>query len=140
MNFLGLQAGQNRQTNLQVGDPIIVEGLNPDITAQINGPGLKDMEVKSNSVGTIRFANTSEVGVYSLNVPEQPVRFFAVNLLNEQESNILPVREIVLSGQNILAQENNISRANLPLWPYLVCFALILAFLEWLIYTYKVQI
>ena len=140
MNFLGLQAGQNRQTNLQVGDPIIVEGLNPDITAQINGPGLNDMEVKSNSVGTIRFANTSEVGVYSLNVPEQPVRFFAVNLLNEQESNILPVREIVLSGQNILAQENNISRANLPLWPYLVCFALILAFLEWLIYTYKVQI
>jgi hypothetical protein len=139
-NFLGLQAGQNRQTNLQVGDPIIVEGLDPDITAQINGPGLNGMEVKSNSAGTIRFANTSEVGVYSLNVPEQPVRFFAVNLLNESESNIRPVRELALSGQNIPAQESNISRANLPLWPYLVCFALILAFLEWLIYTYKVQI
>lgn len=139
-NFLGLQTGQNRQTNLQVGDPIIVEGLNPDITAQINGPGLTGMEVKSNSAGTIRFADTSEVGVYSLNVPDQPVRFFAVNLLNEQESNIRPLRELVLPGQNITAQQSNIRRANLPLWPYLVCFALILAFLEWLIYTYKVQI
>jgi len=139
-NFLGLQTGQNRQINLRVGDPIIVEGLNPDITAKINGPGLAGMEVKPNSAGIIRFVNTSEVGVYSLNVPDQPLRFFAVNLLNEQESNIRPVRELVLSGQNISAQESNISRANLPLWPYLVCFALILAFLEWLIYTYKVQI
>ena len=139
-NFLGLQTGQNRQTYLQVGDPIIVEGLNPEITALINGPGLTDMEVKSNSAGTIRFANTSEVGVYSLNVSEQPVRFFAVNLLNEQESNIQPVRELVLPGQNVTAQESGMSRANLPLWPYLVCIALILAFLEWLIYTYKVQI
>ena len=139
-NFLGLQTGQNQLTNLQVGDPIIVEGFNPDITAQIDGPSLTGMEVKSNSAGTIRFANTSEVGVYSLNVPDQPVRFFAVNLLSEQESNIRPVRELVLSGQNISAQESNISRANLPLWPYLVCFALILAFLEWLIYTYKVQL
>ena len=122
-NFLGLQTGQNRQTNLQVGDPIIVEGLNPEITAQINGPDLAGMEIKSNSAGTIRFADTSKVGVYSLNVPDQPVRFFAVNLLNEQESNIQPVRELVLPGQTVTAQESAVSRANLPLWPYLVCLA-----------------
>jgi len=139
-NFLGLQAGQNRQTNLQVGDPLIVEGLNPEITAQINGPSLVGTEVKSNSAGTIRFPNTSQVGVYSVNIPDQPVRFFAVNLLNERESNIRPIRELELPGEKVTAQGNAVSRTNLPLWPYLVCFALILAFLEWLIYTYKVQI
>ena len=139
-NFLGLQTGQNQQSNLQVGDPIIVEGLNSEITAQINGPGLSGVEVKSNSAGAIRFANTSKVGIYSLNVPDQPVRFFAVNLLDAQESNIQPIRELVLSGQRIQAQESAVSRANLPLWPYLVCLALILAFLEWLIYTFKVRI
>jgi hypothetical protein len=139
-NFLGLQAGQNRQNTLQVGDPLIVEGLNPEVTARITGPDLADSEVISNSAGTVRFPNTSEVGVYSINIPDQPERLFAVNLLNEKESNIRPIRELELSGQDVTAQESAISRANLPLWPYLVCFALILAFLEWLIYTYKVQI
>jgi hypothetical protein len=139
-NFLGLQAGQNRQTNLQVGDPLIVEGLNPEVAARINGPDLAGTEVQSNSAGTIRFPNTSEVGVYSINIPDQPVRLFAVNLLNEKESNIQPIRELELPGEDVTAQESAVSRANLPLWPYLVCIALILAFLEWLIYTYKVQI
>jgi hypothetical protein len=139
-SFLGMQVGQNQQANLQVGDPIIVEGLIPEITAQINGPGLTEMEVQSSSAGAIRFANTSQVGIYSLNVPEQPVRLFAVNLLDTQESNIQPVRELVLPGQRIQAEESAVSRANLPLWPYLVCLALILALLEWLIYTFKVRI
>lgn len=139
-SFLGMQVGQNQQANLQVGEPIIVEGLNPEITAHINGPGLTDMEVQSNSAGAIRFANTSKVGIYSLNVSEQPARLFAVNLLDTQESNIQPVRELVLPGQRIHAQESAVSRANLPLWPYLVCLALILALVEWLIYTFKVRI
>ncbi len=139
-SFLGMQVGQNQQSNLQVGDPIIVEGLNPEITAQLNGPGLSGIEVRSNSAGVIRFANTSQVGIYSLNVPDQPVRFFAVNLLDSQESNIQPLRELVLPGQRIQAQQGAVSRANLPLWPYLVCLALVLACLEWLIYTFKVRI
>jgi hypothetical protein len=139
-SFLGMQVGQNQQSNLQVGDPIIVEGLNPQISARISGPELPETEVETSSAGVIRYANTSRVGVYSVNVPEQPVRLFAVNLLDAQESNIQPVREIVLPGQRITAEEKAVSRANLPLWPYLVCLALILALLEWLIYTFKVRI
>jgi hypothetical protein len=139
-SFLGMQVGQNQQTNLQVGDPIIVEGLNPQITARISGPDITDTEVETGSAGAIRFANTSRVGVYSVNVPEQPVRLFAINLLDTQESNIQPVRELVLPGQRIEAEEKAVSRANLPLWPYLVCIALVLALLEWLIYTFKVRI
>ena len=166
-SFLGMQIGQNQETNLQVGQPIIVEGLDPESVAQIDGPGFSSVEIKSNSAGSIRFPGTDRVGVYSISCvarasttlrsrtslrstssPYQhgqdgratPVRFFAVNLLDPRESDIEPIREIVLSGQPVQAQEQAVTRANLPLWPYLVVLALILACLEWLIYNLKVRI
>ncbi len=139
-SFLGMQVGGSQQTNLQVGQPIIVEGLEPESVARIDGPGFSSVEIKSNSAGSIRFPGTDRVGVYSISCPGQPVRFFAVNLLDPRESDIEPIAEIVLSGQSVEAAERPVTRANLPLWPYLVVLALILACLEWLIYNLKVRI
>jgi hypothetical protein len=139
-NFLGMQIGRRREHNLQVGQPIVVEGLEPEILAQIDGPDFSTMEIKSSSSGSIRFAGTSRTGTYNLSVSSQPIRVFAVNLLDTQESNIYPLREIVFAGQPVKAQERSLSRANVPLWPFLVGLALILACLEWLIYNLKVRI
>jgi hypothetical protein len=138
--FLGMQAGQNQETNLRIGQPIIVEGLKPETLAQVSGPGFSGNEVKANTSGTIRFPAIDRVGVYGLEIPDQPLKLFAVNLLDLQESNIEPVREIVLSGQLVEARENPIGRSNLPLWPFLVGMALVLACLEWLVYNSKVRI
>jgi len=142
-SFLGMQVGASQETNLQVGQPIIVEGLEPESVARIDGPGFSDVEIKSNSAGSIRFPGTDRVGVYSINCPESVgagVRFFAVNLLDPRESDIEPVAEIVLSGRSVEAAERPVTRANLPLWPYLVVLALILVCLEWVIYNLKVRI
>jgi hypothetical protein len=139
-NFLGIQVGQDKNLNLEVGQPIVVEGLEPEIQARIDGPDFSGTEIKSNSSGSIRFANTSRAGVYNLSIPTQPIRVFAVNLLDKQESNIEPLREIVFAGQPVETQERDIKRANLPLWPFLVGLVLILACLEWLIYNLKVKI
>jgi hypothetical protein len=138
--FLGTQVGQNQQSNLQVGQPIVVEGLGPEIAGQIAGPGLPATEIQSNSAGAIRFPGTDRVGTYSLNVADQPTRLFAVNLLDLAESDIEPQREIVLSGQPIKAEQRDLSRSNLPMWPFLVGLALVLACLEWIIYNRKVRI
>jgi hypothetical protein len=78
--------------------------------------------------------------MYRLSIGEQPARFFAVNLLDPKESNIEPQREIVLSGQPVQAEASDLSRANLPLWPFLVGLALVLVCLEWIIYNRKVRI
>jgi hypothetical protein len=137
-NFLGMQIGRNQETNLKVGEPIVVEGLGPEILARMDGPGFSDEQVKSSSAGSIRFANTYQVGAYSLSIPDQQIRLFAVNLLDLQESNIEPQREIILSGQPVQAQERALRRANLPLWPFLVGLALFIACLEWIIYNHKV--
>ena len=138
--FLGMQAGQNQETNLRVGQPIIVEGLRPETLAEVSGPGFSGNKINANAAGTIRFPGIDRVGVYGLKVPDQPLRLFAVNLLDAQESNIEPMREIILSGQPVQAQDDPVSRSNLPLWPFLVAIALVLACIEWLIYNSKVRI
>ena len=138
--FLGMQLGGSQEMNLKVGEPIVVEGLDGQITALIDGPDFSGTEIRSSSSGSLRFPGTDRAGTYRLSIGEQPARFFAVNLLDPKESNIEPVREIVLSGQPVQAEERDLSRANLPLWPFLVGLALILVCLEWIIYNRKVRI
>lgn len=138
--FLAVQAGQSQETNLNVHQPIIVEGLAPGTRAEISGPGISANEIKATPAGAIRFPGIERVGVYSLDVPDQPLRLFAVNLLDSKESDIAPVRQITLSGRQVQAQDNPISRSNLPLWPFLVAAALVLVCLEWLVYNSKVRV
>jgi len=138
--FLGMQLGGGQEMNLKVGEPIVVEGLDGQVTAQIDGPDFSGTEIRSSVSGSLRFAATDRAGTYRLSIDEQPDRFFAVNLLDPKESSIEPLREIVLSGQPVQAEQGDLSRANLPLWPFLVVLALVLVCLEWIIYNYKVRI
>jgi hypothetical protein len=136
--FLGIQLVGGQEMNLKVGEPIVVEGLDGQTTAQIDGPDFSGTQISSSASGSLRFAGTDRAGTYRLSIGEQPDRFFAINLLDTKESNVEPLREIVLSGQPIQAEEHGLSRANLPLWPFLVGLALVLVCLEWIIYNYKV--
>lgn len=143
ISFLGMQVGQNLDANLEVGDPLVVDGLNPEQDLFVDGPGFSGRPIKANSVGSVRFPGTERVGIYGIRSQDPGVeeaRFFAVNLLDAAESNVEPVREISVSGTQVQAEGDAISRANLPLWPFLVGFVLIVACLEWLIYNRKVRI
>jgi len=139
-NFLAMQTTQGEQTNLDVGRPIIAEGLQPQTPVTIEGPGISGREMTCSDAGAVRFPGTDRVGVYSLSVPDQETRFFAVNLLDSQESDIGPRREIELSGQVVQAQQDTLSRASLPLWPLLVVVVLLLACLEWVVYSLKMKL
>lgn len=138
--FLGTEVGRDQQNNLQVGEPIVVDGLAPETVGRVDGPGIPGLEVTSSAAGSIRFPGTERVGPYSLSVPDQQTRVFAVNLLDPHESDVAPVREVAFSGQAVQAEEQALTRSNLPLWPFLVGLALILVCLEWFVYTRKVRI
>jgi nucleoside diphosphate kinase len=138
--FLGTQAGQDQETDLRVGEPIIIDGLTPETVATISGPGFPDETISATASGSIRFPSIETAGVYSVNIPNRRERLFAANLLDPKESNIRPRREIVLSGEPVKAQDSPVGRGNVPLWPLLVLFALVIAFLEWLIYNSKVRL
>ena len=139
-SFLGTQVGRNQESNLRVGEPIVVDGLNAETVAKIDGPGISGEQVASTAAGSIRFPGTGRVGPYSLSIRDQPVRLFAVNLLDPQESDVEPRRQIVLAGEPVQAEEHALTRSNLPLWPFLVGLALILVCLEWIVYTRKIRI
>jgi len=138
--FLGTQVGRNQESNLRVGEPIVVDVLDAETVAKIDGPGISGEQVASTAAGSIRFPGTGRVGPYSLSIRDQPVRLFAVNLLDPQESDVEPRRQIVLAGEPVQAEEHALTRSNLPLWPFLVGLALILVCLEWIVYTRKIRI
>jgi hypothetical protein len=138
--YLGMQLGQDLETDLRVGQPIVAEGVPRDAEVRLDGPGFSDRRIEAGSAGSIHYPATYRTGVYALTVGEQETRLFAVNMLNPQESNIARKDQIVLSGEAVQAQRAGLDRANLPLWPFLVGLALFLASLEWLIYNLKVKI
>ncbi len=139
-SFLGRQIGRDQEFNLQVGDPIVVEDVPLETSVRLYGPDIAGTEVTPGSSGSIRFSGTSRAGPYRVSVPDQPVRLFAVNLLDPKESNVAPRGEIVLAAQPVQAQESTLRRANVPLWPYFVGLVLTLVCLEWFVYNRKVRI
>jgi hypothetical protein len=139
--YLGMQVSQQKRNDLKVGDPIVIEGLAPGTKATVTTPNNKTKDLEANPSGIIRFAETSHVGQYILQIADSTPLFYVVNLMDTQERNIRPVNELELSSsQTIAAQDGAVSRANIPLWPFLVGLALLLACVEWLVYNYKVRI
>jgi len=139
-SFLGMQRAQTDLENLKAGEPIVVEDVPAGTLVTIDGPGFTGKKERSSPAGTLRFTGTDRVGVYRLREPDQPVRVFSVNLLDERESEIAPLKEIKLSGQTLPASSNPVTRSNVPLWPYAVALALILACVEWFVYNSRVRI
>ena len=139
LNFLATQAG-GEQHELAVGTPITLDDVPVGTTVTVTGPGGTDEELQAGPNGTVRFPGTYGVGVYAVDVPDEPRRFYAVNLLDADESRLEPREEIVLASATVAAEAEEVTRANVPLWPFLVLAALLLACVEWVAYNLKVRI
>jgi len=140
LNFLGAQRGGVEPHELRVGEPIQIADVPAGSVVTVRPPDGGPVEVQPDAGGAVRFAGTHRVGVYAVEIPGQPPRFFAVNLLDEEESRIEPEKEMRFAGATVAAAEQTVQRANVPLWPVFVLLALLLACLEWLAYNLKVRI
>jgi hypothetical protein len=140
LNFLGAQAGTSASDELRVGQPIAIENAPPDTSFTLTRPDAAKVELTPDPSGTVRFAGTHRVGLYTVEAPEQPQRVYAVNLLDAEESRIEPRQEIEFSSVTVAAAEQAVQRANIPLWPTLILATLALVCLEWLAYNLKVRI
>jgi len=139
LNFLATQAGGGEQHELSVAEPIALESVSAK-TVTVTCPDASEVEVRPDPGGSARFPATYRVGVYGVDIPDEPQRFYAVNLLDAEESDIAPRQEISLSNLTVAAETQAIERANVPLWPVLVLAALVLACAEWLAYNLKARI
>ena len=125
---------------LPPGSPIAIESVPAETTLTLARPDDVKVELTPDPGGTVRFAATHRVGVYTVEAPGGPRRLYAVNLLDAEESRIEPQDQIKFSGVTIAAQDQMVQRANVPLWPMLVLAALVLVCLEWLAYNLRVRI
>jgi hypothetical protein len=140
LGYLGAQAGTGERHGLKVDEPIAMENVPVEATAKVTRPDGSTDELSPDPSGAVRFPGTQRVGVYSVEVPGQPKQFYAVNLLDAEESRIEPQKEISFSSVTVAAQAGEVQRANVPLWPLLVLAALVLACIEWLAYNLRVRI
>jgi len=140
LDFLAAQVGRTEQAEVAVGEPIVVEGAGTPETAKVVSPDGSEVELASDPGGTFRFAGTRRVGVYGVDVPGQSQRFYAVNLADADESRIEPRSDVSFSGVTVAAEQHDVQRANVPMWPWLVLIALALVCIEWLAYNAKARI
>jgi len=140
LSYLGAQAGGQHQRERAVGEPITVENVSGGAVVTVICPSGARVDVKADPGGVVRFPGTHRVGVYAVETADQPRQFHAVNLLDSQESRIEPRSQIELSGVTIAAQEQEVQRANVPLWPLLTLAALMFVCIEWLAYNLKMRI
>jgi hypothetical protein len=140
MNFLAAQVDGGERRDLNIADPITIDDLPGETIVTVTRPDASKAEVAPGPGRTARFPGTSRVGVYAVEIPGEATRFYAVNLLDEAESDIEPRDEMALSSSTVTAEARSIERANVPLWPALALIALIVACVEWVVYNSKVRI
>jgi hypothetical protein len=138
--YLGMEMAQGRQNCLKVGQAIELAGDSSSPPAEVKAPDGKVTRVAWDSSGTLRYPRTDRVGMYTVTAPNRPAEKFAVNLLDQDESNIEPRGELVLSGMKLKAQTGPVRRTNQELWPLLALLALALVCLEWFVYNSKVRL
>lgn len=84
------------------------------------------------------FDDTDEVGVYSI-TGDDFSRKFAINLLDESESNIEPKEKLQLGNQELASSTIAITRTR-ELWSILILIALVILSVEWWAYHRRVLV
>lgn len=106
-------------------------------TVKLREPDGRETEIYPQD-NEIAFADTGMVGIYEIKGIGFSAKF-AVNLLNESESNIKAADKIEFSGQEIAGAKAAIM-SNKEIWGILIFMALILLGIEWWIYHRRILI
>jgi hypothetical protein len=116
----------------------LVQALGDKKTIHLSGPGIsRDLAIPAE--GDFALPPLDSVGLYHFDPAVPQYERLAVNLLDENESNLMPVdRPPGNIGQASVALEG---RSRLDLWWWLVaCGALPLMLVEWWVYTRRVHL
>ncbi len=134
---LGNVADSAAEETAQPGDVKLIRPDGVFEAIEVVGPSRKPMTVKRGTGVEYAFQGADEAGVYQATWPGGS-RVFAVNLLDEAESNTQPRDEIKLGQQEIEAGKGR--PQVYETWKWVVLAALLLLLVEWLMYHRKVWV
>lgn len=138
LNWLAETDAESARKQVKAGEPLRFSV--PDATDQaviVKRPDGQEVEINSKD-GSIVFSNTDRVGIYQI-IGKNFVEKFAVNLLDESESNIEPAEKIDVAGQEIASSDVS-AVSNKEIWASLVFLALTLLAVEWWVYHRRVLV
>jgi len=124
---------------LRPGDPLrfSLPGAATDQAVSVRKPDGKEVSLQLEANNVV-FSDTDGVGVYEI-AGKGFAEEFAVNLLDESESDIIPAGKIEIAGQEI-AGSNIYEVSNREIWGILVFAALMLLAVEWWVYHRRILV
>jgi hypothetical protein len=146
MEFLALGSDMNLRESFEPGMSVVI----PRANLQRAGDGLKQLALigpdgtKKYPIpasGDFALPPFSRVGIYKTDPPVPQYEKLAVNLLDADESNILPVADAPggVAGAEVQNVKDQLTRREW--WWYLVAFVgLPLLFIEWWVYTRRMHL
>ncbi len=104
-------------------------------------PSGRTVSLPPNPSGKLVFTDTEELGVYRVSAAGKLIQQFAINLLDEKESDIrLGDHPSFKIGYVNVAGKSGWVAGHRDIWKELVLAALAIALLEWLIYLRRVYV
>ncbi len=128
-------AGGNR--SVPPGAAVAIRARPGAKTLTLRRPDLSRETVPVRDDGVAYYANTGRTGFYVPADAAGPDATFAVNLCDDAESDIRPNDQFEIGSQKI-ASSSGSQRVNRPVWSWFILAALIVSFIEWVIYNKRV--
>jgi Ca-activated chloride channel family protein len=139
LNWLAGPDTKRSHRQVRSGEPLKLPppSVVGDQIVTVRKPDGEEVKLRSKG-GNVVFSDTDTVGIYEV-IGEAFTEKFAVNLLDESESDIKAVGKIEIAGQGI-ASSTISTVSNREIWASLVFVALMLLAAEWWVYHRRVLV
>jgi len=133
-----------RAVSVQPGEPVVLRPEAGFSVLEVTNPDKQKTKLNRADRNEIVFSGTENVGVYRYQAVDQdagkgqPIRAFAVNLLDANESNIEPRRTINIGTERITTGEEKFQTREVWKWILLLAFALLT--IEWFVYQRRIAV
>lgn len=130
-------SGLAGETSIATGSPLEVFSL-PDVpAARVLTPAGEEITLELDPLRPVYFAATNQAGPYMV-TRGTSVDYYAVNLLDRDESAIHPAPILAMGSQELAAVQGKIA-FDKELWRWLLAAGLAVLALEWWVYTYRAE-
>ena len=136
LEWLGAATSPIQPDLVKTGEPVKIRldysSETERVTVQTPDSNIQELQ----RAARIVFTDTMQTGIYTVFVDDEPLGRFAANLLNPQESDLLPSQ---LAADSNTSMDTGQVRSDLPevnreIWAYAAVFALLLLVVEWWVY------
>jgi hypothetical protein len=137
LEWLGLATSPIQPDLVKTGGAVKIRldhiGEAERVTLQMPDGTMRELQMPDSR---IVFTDTTQVGVYTVFVNNEPLGRFAANLLNPQESDLSPpqLADDSSRGMDTGRVQSNLPEVNREIWAYAAFLALLLLTVEWWVY------